>query len=163
MKQTARRLEITILSFKMPLPGQHCQQKRYKTLCSTQTGRDDFLFMSMICPLFSFLLSIVGSRTMFYFRSFQYLVFMAELVLCQVVASFFHSLPKQMLALDNIFMTVSSTAFIHMQRYNHHKMKVPCRGFKTGVNIPRILNSLMMWQTKGTLSNYSWNILTYQL
>ncbi len=59
---------------------------------------DDLLFTSMIDQLFSFLLSLVGSRRRFFFR-FQYFVFMAELVLWKYVACFFHSLSKQMLTL----------------------------------------------------------------
>ncbi len=50
---------------------------------------------------------------------------MADQVLCIQVVRFFHSLPKQMLALDKIFMTVCCTAFVHMWRYNQHKIKVP--------------------------------------
>ncbi len=50
------------LSFTTPLPGQLSQQKHYKTLHSTQTGRDDLLFTSIIDPLFSFLLSIVEAQ-----------------------------------------------------------------------------------------------------
>ncbi len=44
---------------------------------------------------------------------------------------FFHSLPEQMFATDKIFTTGSSTALVHMGRYNQHQMKVPLRGFKS--------------------------------
>ncbi len=40
---------------------------------------------------------------------------------------FFHSLPKQMLALDKIFTAVNGTSFTHMHRYNQHRIKVPQR------------------------------------
>ncbi len=76
-----RRLEFTLLSFTMPLPGPLIQRKRYETLYVAQTGREDFLFMSVIDLPFSFLLSMVGSRRLFLFRSFQYFELMAELVL----------------------------------------------------------------------------------
>ncbi len=76
-----RRLEITILSFAMPLNGQLSQWKHYETLHGTRIRRDDLLFMSIIDPMFSFLLSIIGSRRILFFKLFQYRVFMAELVL----------------------------------------------------------------------------------
>ncbi len=47
------------------------------------TGRDDLSLTRMIDPLFSFLLSMIGSRRRFFFTSFQYFVFMVELVLCK--------------------------------------------------------------------------------
>ncbi len=39
---------------------------------------------------------------------------MSELVLC-----------KEVVCVGKIFTTVSSTAFVHMQHYNHHEMTVP--------------------------------------
>ncbi len=54
-------------------------------------------------------------------------------IVCASVACSFHSLPKQMLALDKIFTTVSSTAFIHTCRYNQHEIKVPWRSFNIHV------------------------------
>ncbi len=53
---------------------------------------------------------------------------MTQLVLCKYVACFLNSLPEQMLALDKIFMTVSSTTFVHVCCYSQHKMRVPRRG-----------------------------------
>ncbi len=73
MRPSASRFEITVLSVKMPLPSPLHQWKRYKTLHSTQTGRDDLLFTSMISSslfLFLFLLSMFGSKKRFFFRSF---------------------------------------------------------------------------------------------
>ncbi len=35
-----------------------------------------------------------------------------------------------MLAQDKLFMTVSSTAFVHMHHYKQHKIKVPRRDVK---------------------------------
>ncbi len=96
-------------------------------LYDAQTGRNDLLFTSTIDSLFSFdylWLEAVGCS---FFRLFHCFVFMAELVLCQEVVRFFHSLPKQMLTLDKIFMTVSNTTFFNKHCYNQHKMKVPLR------------------------------------
>ncbi len=52
--ETINKMEITILSFPEPLPSPLSQWKCYRMLYSTQTGRDDLLFTSMIDPLFSF-------------------------------------------------------------------------------------------------------------
>ncbi len=68
MRPLRRRFEITVRSFVMSLPDLFSLQKRYKTLSDTQTERDNLLFMNMIDLLFSFLLSIVGSRRKFFFR-----------------------------------------------------------------------------------------------
>ncbi len=70
------------LSVTMSLPDPLTQQKHYETLYGTQSGRDDLLFTNMINPLFSFLLSVVGSRR-FFFTSLLYFVFMNKLVLCK--------------------------------------------------------------------------------
>ncbi len=112
------------------MPGPPDQGQRYETLYSTQTVRDDLLLTSTIDPLFSFLLSVVGSSRIFLFELFQYFMSVTKLILCQQVTCYFHSLPKQMLMLDKIFTTESSTAFVHTRPYNQHKMKVPWRGFK---------------------------------
>ncbi len=68
-------------AYTMPLPGLLSQQKRYETLYSTQSRRDDLLFTNMIDPPLSFSLFMIGSRRIIYFRSFQYFVCMAKLVL----------------------------------------------------------------------------------
>ncbi len=67
MRLFARRLEMIILSFTMPLPNLLSQQKQCKTFYDTQTGRDYLLFMSMIDPLLSVSLSMVGSKGIFFF------------------------------------------------------------------------------------------------
>ncbi len=71
---------------------------------------------------------------------------MAELILCKQVEYFFHSLPKQMLTLDKIFATVSSTAFVHTCCYNQHKMKVSLRGYI------RLIKHDQQWQLQLRLS-----------
>ncbi len=86
MRPSAKRFEITILSFAMPLPGQLSQGKYYEMLYDTQTRRDNLLFMSSIDLLFSFSRSMIGSRRIFFFISSQCCVFMAELVMCKQVA-----------------------------------------------------------------------------
>ncbi len=93
-----------------------------------QTRRDDLLFTRMIEPLFSCLPSMFGSRGRFFFKSFQYFTFMAKLILCR--QTFISLSQKQMLRLNKIFMTVSSTTCVHMGHYNQHKVKVPQRGSK---------------------------------
>ncbi len=59
MRPSVRRLEITILFFKMPLPSPLSQQTPYKTLYSSQTLKDDLLFTMMIDLRFSFFPSVV--------------------------------------------------------------------------------------------------------
>ncbi len=97
---------------------------------------------------------------------------MAILVLHQYMACFFHLLPKQMLTLDKIFMTVSSTAFVHMRCCNQRKIKVPWRDFKsfffsaerseTEVCLSFLLtvNSLHTWKCLNAAlsNNYPWMI-----
>ncbi len=100
------------LSVTMSLPSLLSQQKHYETLHGTQTGRDDLLFTSMIDPLFSFLLSMVGSRRTFSLHHFNILC-LVRIVLFKKVLCFFHTLPKQMLVLNQIFTTVNSAAFSH--------------------------------------------------
>ncbi len=51
---SANRLDITVLSFMMSLPGPLSQRKRYERLYGTQTRKDNSLFTSSIEPLFSF-------------------------------------------------------------------------------------------------------------
>ncbi len=68
--------------------------------------------------VFSFLQSMVGSRRIFFFRKFNFflfcsLIFFCKLVLCKQMANFFHSLSKQMIAPDKVFMIVRSTTFVH--------------------------------------------------
>ncbi len=118
MRPCVRRLEITVLSFIKPLPILICQQKCYETLYSTQTGRDDLLFTSMIDLLFSFFTIYGWKQEDTFFRQLQYVVFMAELV-C------FFTLPKSTFALDKIFTILSTTAFVHVCHYSQHKMKSP--------------------------------------
>ncbi len=52
----------------MPLPGVLSQQRPYEMFNATQTAKDDLLFMSMMDPLFLFLLSVAGSRRIFFLR-----------------------------------------------------------------------------------------------
>ncbi len=93
MRPLVRRLEITILSFTMPLPicsvSKIMEAGRYFSL-------DNFNILSL-------------------WRNWY----------CAMVACLFHSLPKQIFTLDKIF-------YFYMHRYNQHKMKVSCSGFKSG-------------------------------
>ncbi len=113
-----RRLDITFLSFTMTLPGPLSQREHYKLLCGTQTGRD-LLFMSTIDLLFSFFYLWLEAGGYFSLNNFNILLLWQNWY-----CAFFHSFSKQMLALDKIFMTESSTVFVHMQCYNQQKMKV---------------------------------------
>ncbi len=83
---------------------------------------DSLLFTSMIDPLFTFSLSMVGSRWIFFFNISMLCLWMKWY---KYMVSFLHSLPKQMHALDKIFTTVSSASFVHTRCYIQHKMKVP--------------------------------------
>ncbi len=57
----------------------------------------------------------------------------------QKMVCFFYCLPKQKLVLDKIFTTVSSTTFVHMQRYNQHKMKAPPVGALKALHVDVII------------------------
>ncbi len=75
MRQSTRRSEITVLSFSVSFLGPLSQWKRYETLNGTHTRKDDLLFTSMIDPLFSYLLSMVGSRRIYLFFLYIILIF----------------------------------------------------------------------------------------
>ncbi len=107
----------------MPLPGLLGQRKRYKTIYSAQTEREDLLFV-----LF---LMVVGSRRIFLFRSFQYFKCMDELVSCKQVVCSFHTIRNKC----KIFTTISSTAFVHMTHYSQHRMTDPQRGFNQSKSV----------------------------
>ncbi len=93
LSTSVRRLETTIMSFTMSLSSLS-QQKCYKTLYGTQTGRRDLLFTSMIDPLFffalfhSFSLSMVGNMRTFFVRYVWYFEFMAKTSLVQISDAF---------------------------------------------------------------------------
>ncbi len=70
MRPLSRRLEVNILSFMMPLPGQFSQRKHYVMHYGTQTRKDDLLFTSMI-------FTVYGWRQEDIFFLCQYFVFMA--------------------------------------------------------------------------------------
>ncbi len=81
-----------------------------KTICCVQAG-------SICCFHFYYLCLEAGGY--FYLCKFNVYSMMC----------FIHSLPKQMLALDKIFMTPSSTTFVHTRRYNQYQIKVSWSGF----------------------------------
>ncbi len=61
--------------------------------------------------------------------------------------------PKQMFTLDKISTAVSSTAFVHMRRYNQHKMTVPRRDLKYRLNNTFLVTNVM--KTPSALFPYS--------
>ncbi len=127
MRPLARRLEITILSFTMALPGPLSQHKRYKTLYITQTRRGDLLLTSTIDPLFSFSLSMVGGY--FSLDNFNILCLWSNWH-CANKRHVSFALPKQMLTQDKIFTIVSSAAFVHTHRYNQGTLRSNVGGIR---------------------------------
>ncbi len=77
----------------------------------------------------------------------------AELVLSKYVAWFSHSLPKQMLTPDKIFMTISSTAFVHMCHNNQDKMNGLEQAYV--IVFPKDRFSLFTQNTRPTFSDSS--------
>ncbi len=110
MSPSVRRLEVTILSFTMPLPSHPSQRKRYETLYGTC-----LLFISTIDPLFSFLLPMVGSRRMFFVLWLNWYCANKWRISFTLSLSLF---------------SLSSRTFVHTCRYNQYRAKVPQMGFK---------------------------------
>ncbi len=129
MRPSAGRLEITVPSLAMTLFGPLSQQKRCTTLHGTQTERNDLLFTSVINLSFTFFYYLWLEAGMYFsLENFSTLCLWSNKYCAN--KCFFNSLPQQMLVLDKIFITVSSTAFVHTCCCNQHKMKVPHRDFK---------------------------------
>ncbi len=99
----------------MPLHGPLSQWKRYETLFSTQTDRDNLLITNTIDQLLSLYYPWLDAGGYFSLDNLSILCFWLN----WYCANEWHgslTLSKQMLALDKIFTTVSSTTFVHIHR-----------------------------------------------
>ncbi len=126
MRPSVRRLKIPVLSFAMPLPGLLSQCKHHKTLYGTLTGRDNLLLMSMIEPLFSFLLSMVGSRRIFH-KTFSVFSVHGQTGFVQISGMFLSLSSKTNARARQDLYNSKHNRFVHTCCYNQHKVKVPRR------------------------------------
>ncbi len=93
-------------------------------LYGTQTGRDDLLLTSIIDPLYSF---FAKQEDIFLKIIWIFCVYGWNGI---VFFTFFQNKCS-----DNVFTTVSSTAFVYMGHCNQHKMKFPLRDLQWFLNI----------------------------
>ncbi len=128
LRPSVRRLAITILSFTMTLPDRLSHYTKYRLA--------HFVFYEHD-PSCSLIYYPWSEARRFFLSFFLSLIISVDL-LCvygqtsfvQISGLFLLLFPtKRMLALDKIFITVSST-FVHTRHYNQHKMEFPCRGIK---------------------------------
>ncbi len=124
--------KVTILSLH--------QQKCYETLYSSQTRRDNF------CCSQAWLIRC----SVFHHPRLD------DIFLQKISNVSFTLLPKQMLKLDEIFTTASSTTFVHKLRYSQHKMEVPQRGFEGLIHTSTYLFWLRLKMSWATSREVTW-------